>query len=298
MREQEKRPAIGGYFELELAPPNPHPFLWPYEPYLYQSARAALCALLEILAPERVWIPDYNCPVIEQPLEILGIDFIKYTVSPDLSISQELSLGKGELLLFINYFGLSRSRVLEVLRTFDPSRVILDYSQAYFDPPEMDCAGTLYSPRKFFGVPDGGLLYTRHALPTPRERDISTERRTQHLLKRIDLSPEAGFADFGLADKSLSDCRPKIMSHLSERILKSIDFEKARKRRQENFYFLHNSLQSLNFMNLQLDPEYTPQCYPLLRDNNLRELLIAKRIFVPQFWRDWRRTTSHQKSGI
>ena len=38
-------------------------------------------------------------------------------------------------------------------------------------------------------------------------------------------------------------------------------------------------------MNLQLDPEYTPQCYPLLlRDNNLRELLIAKRIFVPQFW--------------
>ena len=54
---------------------------------------------------------------------------------------------------------------------------------------------TIYSPRKFFGVSDGGYLYTNHYLDQFLEKDVSSYSSRQ-LLGRIDKSATLFYADY------------------------------------------------------------------------------------------------------
>ena len=58
-----------------------------------------------------------------------------------------------------------------------------------------------------------------------------------HLLKRIDSSAEDGYPDFVANDKILENQEIKLMSHLTRTILLSIDFERIKKQRRENYLF-------------------------------------------------------------
>ena len=66
-----------------------------------------------------------------------------------------MQLREGGWLLYVNYFGICQHQERQVLERFGASRVVLDRSQAFFADP-IDCLATIYSPRKFFGVPTEG----------------------------------------------------------------------------------------------------------------------------------------------
>src|SRR5690606_502232 len=127
-------------------------------------------------------------------------------------------------ILYVNYFGICHKNQSRILNCFNPNQVIFDHSQAFFQPP-LDCAATIYSPRKFFGIPDGGLLLTKIPLQGPEIQDCDSLSRSSHLLKRLALSPEAGYSDYKTADESLIDLSPKRMSQLTEKIYQSLDHE-------------------------------------------------------------------------
>jgi hypothetical protein len=107
------------------------------------------------------------------------------------------------------------------------------------------------------------------------------------LLKRLAGSPEQGYADYQFAEKSLENCEPRGMSKLTERILMSIDYEKVKTRRYENFFFLHERLGNNNLFELDEASIDVPLCYPyLVEDPDLRIRLIENRIFIPSYWPD------------
>jgi hypothetical protein len=273
--------AIGGYFELEL--PTGTDFLYP-EALRFQSARAAFHALLNAGKPSRVWAPKYICDAMLAPLTASGIEVVFYDIDQCLGVSESVGLAPEDWLLYVNYFGVCDEQEKKLLKRFNPSQLILDHAQAFFTPPK-DCLATIYSPRKFFGLPDGGLLSASFAVTAPDQTDNGSVARCSHLLKRLDSLPEAGYADFRAAEESLLDTGPRKMSNLSERLLNGIDYNSARQRRNANFQFLHQHLQHLN--DLEIDPDQTdgPLCYPLLIDNpGLRKRLIAERIFIPSYW--------------
>lgn len=275
--------AIGGYFELEL--PRGRTFM--YQGALkYQSARAAFLALLRVSKPKRVWMPYYICDAMLAPVRASGTEVRFYSLDKHLGIADDIALNSADILLYVNYFGICSKQVEKVLARFNPSQVVLDFSQAFFaEPPK--CLATIYSPRKFFGLPDGGLLFTDLAIDLPEAVDEGSKNRMHHLVARLGGAAELGYADYQFAETSLNEFEPKRMSQLTERIFGAIDFEAARTQRNKNFHALHANLGGKNFLKADLEDVDGPMCYPYFADgHSLGTTLLAERIFIPTYWPD------------
>jgi hypothetical protein len=274
---------IGGYFELEL--PLPQPFLYP-QALRFQSARAAFLALLRSGEPKRIWMPKYICDAMLAPLVKQGIECVFYSINEQFDIAGEIDFRAGDWLFYVNYFGICTENVDRILTRYDPDRVILDHAQAFYAQPR-ECLATIYSPRKFFGIPDGGLLITDLPIKIPSEIDEGSVGRVMHLFKRLAGSPESGYADYKQAEQSLGECEPRQMSRLTKRLLAGVDVQWARMRRNENFSFLHGLLGGLNRISVPLEKIDGPLCYPFFTNSpGIKEALIAERVFVPTYWPD------------
>ena len=277
------KPAIGGYFELELQ--RERPFMYDGA-QKYQSARSAFLALLRAAKPKRVWMPHYICDVMLAPVRAFGAEICFYSLDQQLGIADDITLAGTDLLLYVNYFGVCSGQVEKVLARFNPFQVVLDFSQAFFAKPQ-NCLATIYSPRKFFGLPDGGLLFTPLSMEPPAAIDEGSENRTRHLIARLGGAVELGYVDYKLAEATLNEIEPKRMSQLSERIFGAIDFDAVRARRNENFNTLHAYLSQKNGLDMDLKNVNGPMCYPYLSDSFMpRTALLADRVFIPTYWPD------------
>jgi hypothetical protein len=273
--------AIGGYFELELPQQRKH--LYP-DAIRFQSARAAFYALLIEGRPKRVWMPTYICDSMLAPLKTTATEVVFYNIDSCFGVSNNVQIEDGDWLLYVNYFGVCTAQEDQLLKQFKSSQLVFDHSQAFFSPPR-DCLATIYSPRKFFGIPDGGLLYTSLSVIESNEIDVGSSTRCSHLLKRLDGAPETGYHDFKIAEQSLCDMQPRRLSLLTDRLLESIDYEACKKQRNNNFNFLHDQLKHLNNLDLHMLHIAGPMCYPLLVDDAaVREILLANRIYIPTYW--------------
>ena len=283
------QPAIGGYFELELpAPTAPlHP-----RSLRFQSARAAFMALLSHKTTiKRVWMPRYICDCMLAPVNAARKEMHFYSFEDGFSIPENVELGSEDLLLYVNYFGVCSRQADSLLGRFDPTQIVLDCSQAMYATPR-ECLATLYSPRKFFGLPDGGLMLTALPITLPVVQDDSSGARLRHLISRLSTEPEIGYADFQRAEQSLDDLEPRRLSILSERLLASVDHDASRQVRNRNFEYLRAHLDGSNTLTFSGSVD-GPLCYPYLPRKTLRRSrLIQKRIFVPTYWPEVRSRVS------
>lgn len=274
--------AIGGYFELELPSGKGH-----YYPdaLKYQSARSAFYALLLYCQPRKVWMPYYICDSMLAPLKDAGIEVCFYSINSDFTIKDKIELKDNELLLYVNYFGICSKVEDQILREFDPKKVVFDHSQAFFTSPR-DCLATIYSPRKFFGVPDGGYLVTNLPMYEPVATDHDSVKRSMHLMKRLAGEPEDGYLDYQIAENTLNLLVPKRMSHLTDRLLSSIDYPRVKDKREANFITLHEALKDKNNLEMRLEGIPGPMVYPMLTagGGDVRSNLLKKRFFVATYW--------------
>lgn len=273
--------SMGGYFGLELPRAGGEHYV---SARRFQSARAAFLALLRTGQPERVHMPWYICDSMVEPLEMASVSISRYCLDDDLRISGDIDLGPGDWLFYVNYFGLSSARVAEILDRYPPEQVVIDCAQAFYAAP-LACLATLYSPRKFFGVPDGGYLFTDLLVPEPELADDDSIERSRHLLVRADRDAEAGYGAFQAAERSLSRQEPRRMSKLTQRLLGSIDYSGAARRRQDNFAILHKALGGSNAFAAGHVGDDVPLCYPYLGGRpDARQALVDKRVFVATYW--------------
>ena len=270
--------AIGGYFSLEL----------PSHGEFHQGAirlntgRNCLEYILRVRKYRKVYIPYYTCEVILEPLRKLGIEYEFYHVNIKLEIAQKIKLQKDEALLYTNYFGLKQRYVEKLVDRYE-NQLILDNTQAFYADHILDI-DSFYTCRKFFGVPDGAYLYCDAELDEEIAEDYSYERMA-HLLKRIDLSAEEGYADFRKVDDGLDNQPIRKMSKLTQRMMQSIDYHAVALRRRENYKILHKALGKDNNIVLPLGDDSVPMVYPyLVPKKGLRDKLIENKIFVARYW--------------
>lgn len=270
--------AIGGYFSLEL------PLHEEYHKNAIRlnTGRNCLEYILRARGYKKVYVPYYTCEAVMEPINKLGITHVFYHIDINLEISDRFILKEDEALLYTNYFGLKQLYV-EQLAVQLGSHLIVDNTQAFYAKP-IQGVDTFYTCRKFFGVADGAYLYTEAFLEENFEQDESYNRMA-HLLKRIDLSAEQGFADFRKVDDSLNNQPIRKMSKLTQRIMQSIDYEVVAKKRRENYQKLHEVLGEENNLILPLDEDAVPMVYPFHTPiKGLREKLIENKFFVARYW--------------
>jgi len=274
--------ALGGYFELELPCRTGNLD----DAIRLNSARSALKLILATVKPNKIWLPAFSCDAILEAAQALSIAFECYDLSPSFEVDPAVTLASNELILLIDYFGVNRLAVENGIQRFGAEQTIVDCSQAFFAPATQALA-TFWSPRKFFGLPDGGLLHTTNvAINAPEKQDDSSFTRMSHLVSRLSESPEAGYESYLEAESSIAEMRVLRMSVLTERLLQSVDCTKAKSARLANFAYLHRHLGDANRLNLKLDNAQVPLCYPFLPSKAVtsRSTLLEQRIFLPCYW--------------
>src|SRR5690554_2425577 len=97
---------IGGYFNLELGR-GERAFLGSEYLHLNSGRHALEYILRSMPAIKKIHIPYFTCDVILEPINTLQIPFQFYTINEDLEIDwNTLDVGKDELLIYTNYFGI------------------------------------------------------------------------------------------------------------------------------------------------------------------------------------------------
>lgn len=272
--------AIGGYFPLELPQKQ---LAYHVGGRYFNTARAAFYALLKAGKPEAVWMPRWICDAILSPLHELDVPVRFYSLDENFGPEAALEIASGEWLLYVNYFGLCGHQEQALLKRFNPAQLIFDRSQAFFAPPQQALA-TIYSPRKFFGVPDGGIMYSELPVIPPQH---TAPPAVEHLLLRLACGAEAGFDAYKQAENTLSTLPGSAMSVLTQTLLANVDYPRVEESRRRNFSCLQSRLQHLNALPLPDARPYGPLCYPLLvRRKGLRETLYAARIYTATYWQD------------
>lgn len=286
--------AIGGYFELELLKNNG--FFRGENYFFLNSGRHALEFILRgIFDIQKVYLPYYTCYVVLQPLKELNIPYEFYSINSNLEIKENRiqNLKKNEYIILNNYFGLKDAYIDDLLEKFPNQRqqFIIDASQSLFYFNSL-ASYIFYSPRKFVGIPDGGIAYVGSNLVLyQRLNEKLTQNvsyhKCNHLLKRIDSGASAGYSDFKNAEQLIDKEKLSQMSSLAQRILFSLDFNHIKLKRQENFIVLHNSLAEINELDFTSFKNWSGALiYPFFTENAsfLREKLIENKVFNPVFW--------------
>ena len=137
---------IGGYFELDPGGGNvPLP-----DGVLLNSGRNALRHIVRQLKIKSIWVPNYTCPVVWDALKAEQCELRFYSVGEDILPAEKFP--HDDFILYTNYFGCCGKNV-DMLAAEYPN-LIVDCAQAYHAQPKG--RASFYSPRKFFGVADGG----------------------------------------------------------------------------------------------------------------------------------------------
>ena len=265
---------IGGYFELEL----PHGQEFHSKAIALNSGRFCFEYLLKCRKLKKVYIPYYTCDSVIEPVINLGIPYEFYHIDKEYRIVGSITLAEDEALLYTNYWGLQNG-YCEILAAKYEKQLILDYTQAFFSNP-IRGIDTFYSCRKYFGVPDGGYLYSDVVADFEIEQDVSY-LRLNSLVKRIDISPEAGYKDFHNVETSFLDMPIRRMSKLTKRLMQSIDYGRAAQQRIDNYNTLKAALGGK-----ELHYGEVPMIFPYrsAEGQQLRQRFIAKKVFVAKYW--------------
>lgn len=263
---------IGGYIELDTYTGN----------MLYNNGvklncgRNALAYLIKAKNIQHVLMPKFMCDSCNKVLRSNGVQIQYYSVGLDFK-PVNLERGHGEWLYLVNFFGQLSNEYIKSLGC----NIIVDNAQAYFNDP-INGLDTIYTCRKFFGVPDGAVLYTDTYLQDlPRDESFD---RMHFLLGRYERSASEFYSEYVENNHFFENEPIKKMSKLTENLLHGIDYKMVKDIRTTNFSYLHRRLSRINKLNL-----YIPEgafMYPLYIENGaeLRKKLQAIKIFVPTLW--------------
>jgi hypothetical protein len=249
------------------------------------SARAGIAFACKQYGCKAIYIPYYLCPSVRKFLQANGIEVVQYYIN-DRFEPVEMKQKEDHAILLVNYFGIIKQEKMESMAS-GYSNVIIDNSAAFFSRPLNRCYN-VYSPRKFFGVPDGCYVIgdDAEAGSLEYEQDFSSST-SSFLLKRIEYGTNASYSERMLNEQRIDNSGILRMSELTKALLNSIDYHYVSTKRRENFFIAHDLLHRINKTDPGefLDEECVPMVYPLvIEDAGLDEKLRNNKIYTGRWW--------------
>lgn len=261
---------IGGYIELDTYTGK----MLHGDGIKLNCGRNALAYIIRVKNIKKIWMPKFMCDSCDKVLSDNQVDVEYYSIGLDF---KPLIKEWDGWLYVVNFYGQLSNGYLTSLG----DRIIVDNAQAYFQEP-IPGVDTLYTCRKFFGVADGAVLYTDKYIEV-KEQDESFNRMN-FLLGRYERSASEFYQEYVDNNHFFRNEPIKRMSKLTENLLHGINYEVVKRRRTQNFAYLHDKLHSVNMLNLSVpDGAFM---YPLYIENGaaVRKELQTKKIFIPSLW--------------
>lgn len=267
------------------------------------NGRSALFALLKLLTPRRIWLPSYLCDAVVLAVRATGCDYRFYPVDAALAVKSAGwldKIGPGELVVLIDYFGFPLDQEI-ARRVHDRGAwLVEDASQAYFSKDVGLYADfSIFSPRKFFGVPDGGILRSHCDTPvsalalSPAPAGwAGIALQAAELRSHFDRTGEDGhwFEQFRRVEETAPIGSFEASPITQQLLAAGVDAQAISQRRRENFTVLLNALRPLALFKT-LPDGVVPLGFPIRVKNRdaLQRALVEQQIYCPIHWRlgDW-----------
>jgi len=200
----------------------------------------------------------------------MNIKYNFYSINNFLKPNKIIKINcKDEYILKVPYFGLLK------FNDYNNHKYIYDLTGSFFYSKK----NIIYfnSLRKFFHLNFGSEF------SIPREIKLLKANKKEVSMYRAPINYEQYQKNEG---------RQKILlTNVIDYITKDfflLDFDKIKKKRNQNFTYYHNIFKSKNELNFKLNEIAGPQYYPLLIKNGnlIKKKFIDNKIFVPTLWND------------
>lgn len=261
---------IGGFFEFERY----YGQEYHTECLKLNTARNCIKYLIEARQIRKMWISRLNCSAVLNTCVDSGIEIAYYDLDSNFTPIMPKEYDSNDYVYIVNYYG--------QLTKIQYNNVILDNVQAFFQKP-ISGMDTIYTCRKFFGVTDGAYLYTNSRIKRKLQRDKSYPR-LEYLVGRFEENASRFFGLYQENEERLGSLPLLRMSSFTENILRSIDYDRVKQRREENYKLLADALEKYN--KLKPSNPIGPFAYPFLCENGdyIRKRLHAEKIYIAKLW--------------
>ena len=258
----------------------------------FVSARSAFAGLARHFPAASIWLPAYSCTDLLDGLDMARVKF--YTLrdgfQPDLDVLGSLARS-GDLVLVTAYFGQAATAATRSFAARRPDLWTVEDCAQALDPGAPWSHWRLFSPRKLFGVADGGILVASDQgsfLPAPERPSDAVGLWAAPLLRHADpdgLNNAAWHAANQLKERSMT-ASPEAISERSLDLLSRTSLQSLRAPRLRNWQILDQRLRAWSALPSRLTSP--PLGYvirvPSGRRQPLLEKLHAERIFAAVHW--------------
>lgn len=285
-----KNREIGGYIEFEHYQGN----MLHEDGIKLDSGRNCLAYLIKAKGIKQIVMPSFLCESIFEVCEKYGVKIRYYEIGADFH-PVRIRTEADEFLYLMNYYGqLLPNDIIYYKNTHN--NVIVDNTHDYFTNA-MEGVDTFYSCRKYFGVPDGAIVYSDKTLSETLEQSKSHEYMG-HLLGRFEENATDYYQKSVENNNRFRNKPIRKMSKLTENILRSIDYESVFQKRISNFQYLNSKLQDIN--KLTIRNTSGTFMYPLMVNNGkeMRKKLQQNGIYIPMLWPNVAKETTLKDLGM
>jgi hypothetical protein len=283
---------IGSFIELDLL--NTGEYYADNNVLRLNAARAGIFHACVLYNVRKIYLPFYQCPTVNAFLQKKGIETVFYNIDKDFKPIINRN-DNDTAFLIVNYFGVfSAANILSIAGNYH--NVIIDNSPAFFSKPTIDSI-SVYSPRKFFGVPDGCYVITGKDVSKPYyPKDFSSDT-SAFLFKRIERGCNAVYKDRMKNEERIDNSDILQMSDLTKALLNCINYNRIAEIRKRNFFTAHELYKDINLIDPLkfIDDDCVPMVYPLVIENlEIVNYLVENKIYTGRWWSSVLKNTDSQ----
>lgn len=270
----------------------------------HASGRAALYSIFQSLKDrniKRILLPDYLCSTIVTTVVSSRLEYDFYSLNesllPDI-VSIENKVDNNTAVLIINYFGMQdlSSSVSAIKKLSEEIPVIVDNVQAlysYLTPELADIDYSFTSLRKWFPVPDGGLVQSKNnEITTPDNVNSFWIKKLNGLALKSMREDLKGMDEVYLhlleeGENMIDQSLAARGSEVTEMVFERTNLEDVASKRRSNASLILSGLKDIG-----LEPiiatrhDSVPFFIPIVLENRdiARKKLFGQNIFCPIHW--------------
>lgn len=317
---------IGSEFNLDFQMLNHEPcrtvmdYLHDYHTVYTDSGRSAIAILSQKIKSGSILLPDYICSsVINCFSSDYEIEY--YKINKDLLIDLEDLTGrinnKTKMVYLLSYFGALNQQnvVLELQKQKQKYNFIIieDTTHSIFSNPNVIGDYCICSLRKWFPIPDGGVLYSKMEFDITsillEYNPVSSMKAYAMILKTLYLNNGFDYNKtyrkmFYDTEKFLGEkTKAYPISIISKFLLAYQDVDQMVEKRKINYDYLLKGIMELGIeMSCCINAGDCPFCLPIYSPerNKLKKYLIENQIFCAVHWpeAEVKRTGSKEGENI
>ena len=263
---------------------------------LYYNARSALYAVTQVSSFQCIWLPSFLCETILYPFQRANLQCKYFAVDGRLQADfEQIPIQPGDAILLISYFGVPVDDYVYTILKSKGAVIIEDLSQSFYVEPKSIADFTILSLRKYFPVPDGGIVISHdesvlYDWPYVAKEDTSFAHHSLEAVAGRTLY-DAGFTDsrewfdvFQSAESSMPTGLHPMSNFTQAQMVGAIDFEDDRIQRISNFNFLFSELEAVSLIKDMKGS--APLGFPITLDcrDAVRSTLFKHNIYPPIHW--------------